>query len=500
MNHGPLALLAVSATVGFTALSFFCYQYPNEARSFKNEGLLKLVKSKWVDINSLNEDLKYLFEFDDKMNRLRSELTADKQNALLSLIANYIRLLNEGQSTQFLTNFRQAINSIFDLCIEFHEPIEDEVKEELKKAVSHDYPQVQADINAFVEQLVQYINNPTLNPKPNPLLLIGPPGVGKTRLVEDILQKGLNLHVYRASLANLKNEQLTGDKAANLCNEYNEGIVFSAVVQASRQKRRAPVIVFLDDICAAFTKGGKKVEESAVISWLTQTLDPELEEILSTVFNRYSTSSHKVEGVAIPATDVIFIAAANSAHFVLTEGLQRRLRSRVVFPAMTQEKKQEIAILHANELEQKAIQAVQDGTLDRRIEKLKEKAGTAWQTSAECERELAKVKLTTQEKEYVKFIATRDPYPGAGTLKDTLNKWYAAKKGGAQFDIEAYYQRLDEKPEDILTKSATFVPGFAAQAASMDELTALLANQLALFDEPKRAELVQRALEMSKKK
>lgn len=500
MNHGPQSLFAAAATVGFAALTFFCYQYPNEARSFKNQGLINLVKNKWLDIDKLNEDLRYLLEFDKKMNSMEAVLTADKKNALLSLIVNYIRLLNEGQSTQFLNNFRQAINSLFDLAIPFHEPIEDEVKEALKKTVSHDYPQVAADINTFIDQLVQYINNPRLNPKPNPLLLIGPPGVGKTRLVKDLLQNGLNLHVYHASLANLKNEQLAGDKAANLCNEYNEGIVFSAIVQAARKQGRAPVVVFLDDICAAFTKGGKKVEESAVISWLTQTLDPELEEIVSTVFNRYSTASHKVEGVAIPASDVIFVAAANSAHFVLTDGLQRRLRSRVVFPAMTQEKKQEIALSHANELEQNAIQAVLEGSLDRRIGKLKEKAGKAWQTSADCETELAKVKLSEQERAYAQFIAKRDPYPGAGTMKDTLNKWYSAKKGGSQFDIEAYYQRLEKPHEDLMTKPATYVPQFNAQTASMDELSTMLEKQLAFLDEGSRNELLKRALEKSKNK
>ncbi len=500
MNHGPYTAIAATATAGFAILSFFCYQYPNEARSLKNEGLLKLVKKNYVDVSSLNEDLRYVVEFDEKMKRMATTLSEDKQTALLALMTNYIRLLNEGQSTQFLTNFRQAINSLFDLNIGFHEPIDDEVKEGLKKTVSHDYPQVEADINAFIDQLVQYINNPTLNPKPNPLLLIGPPGVGKTRLVDEILRKGLNLHVYRASLANLKNEQLAGDKAANLCNEYNEGIVFSAIVQASRQQRRAPVVVFLDDICAAFTKGGKKVEESAVISWLTETLDPDLKEIVSTVFNRYSTASHKVEGVAMDANNVIFIAAANSAHFVLTEGLQRRLRSRVVFPAMTQDKKQEIAMSYMDELEHNALIALQEGSLDRRIAKLKEKAGKAWLSSADYEKEVAKLRLSEQEKTVVKFIATRDPYPGAGTMKDTINKWYAAKKSGSQFDIEAYYKRLEESQEDIAANPVTFLPSFNAQTASVDALSDLLAKQLAILDDDKRQAILERALEKSKKK
>ncbi|MGD9593068.1 MAG: AAA family ATPase [Candidatus Berkiella sp.] len=494
MSLGPYTTLA-STTIGVGAavVAFISYQYPNETRALKNQALIELATSKWLSIGRLNDDLKYLIEFDQRMASVGSTLPEDRREALLVLITHYARLLNEGQSTQYLNNFRQGINSLFDLSIEFHEPIEDENKDALKQTVTQDYPQVEADINAYVDQLVQYINNPRLNPKPNPLLLVGPAGVGKTRLVEDILSKGLDLHVYRTSLANKKSEQLAGEEQANLCNKINEGVVFSAVVDATRSKKRAPIVIFLDDICAAFTKGGQKVEESTTISWLTELLDPELQGVTSPIYNRYGTAKHQINGIVIPAEDIILIAAANSTHFVLTEGLQRRLRSRIAFPPMTLEKKQEIAKSYSEELEQKAVQAVQDGTLDNRVGRLKRDAGELWSSSTECENELKKVRLTNEEKKFIEQLAKRDPYPGAGTMKDTINKWYAAKKAGSKFDVEAYYQRLEANSEDTLN-SATFLPAFgAAKTASVDELAAALNKHLSFLDDSTREEVLKRA-------
>ena len=74
------------------------YQYPNEIRTLKNNGLIALVKSKWLDIGRLNVDLRYLLDFDERFARVGATLPDDRQYALLALITNYARLLNEGTS------------------------------------------------------------------------------------------------------------------------------------------------------------------------------------------------------------------------------------------------------------------------------------------------------------------------------------------------------------------------------------------------------------------
>ena len=160
-----------------------------------------------------------------------------------------------------MNNFRQGINSLFDLSIDAHKPIDEITKNRLKATVTHDYPQVEVGMNTFVDQLIDYINDRDANPKPNPLLLMGPTGVGKTRLVEDILCKGSNLHVHKVSLANLTSEQLAGDESANLCNKYNEGIIFRAVVEAVRNNREGPVIIFLTISALALPRVEKKLKK-----------------------------------------------------------------------------------------------------------------------------------------------------------------------------------------------------------------------------------------------
>lgn len=487
MHLGPIAaLFTTTGAVGYGTFMFLSYAYPTETQAFKNQTLIKLVTSGIMDISRLSDDLRYILDFDKKMAQVDGTLPEDRKEALLCLISHYIRLLNEKQSSQYLLRFRQAMNSLFDLSIDFHEPIDEQVKIDLQSIVSRDYPQVHAEINIFIEQLVQFINNKDLNPKPNPLLLLGPAGVGKTRLVEEILSVKLNLHVFKVSLANLRSAQLAGDKSANLCNDYNEGIILSAIVKAARSQKRAPVVVFLDDIDAAFTKGGKKVEESEIISWLTANLDPDLEEVVSELFDRYRNAEHNINGIGISSKNIIFIAAANSPHFVLTEGLQRRLRSRIVFPAMTVEKKVEIANDYSAALESAAQKAVQDGTVDNRVKAVKHKAGKNWLNSTEYQTELAKVTLSEAEKAQVEQIARRDRYPGAGTMKDTINKWWAAKCGKVKFDINGYYQTLEANSQDTLVKQPTFTPGFEGavqrdvNSLSVEELAALMRQKLAL--------------------
>ncbi|MBS0287012.1 MAG: AAA family ATPase [Proteobacteria bacterium] len=461
-SSAATSVLAPVVTVGVGTFCFLGYKYPNEVRSFTNQKLIALVKSEWIDKGRLNDDIRYILEFDERMAQVEKTLSKERKEALSCLIKHYVRLLNEGQSSQFLNNFRQGINLLFDLTIDFHEPIKDEVKRRLKETVSHDYPQVDVDINVFIEQLAQYINDRESNPKPNPLLLIGPPGVGKTRFVEEILSAGLNLPVFRFSFAKERSEHLAGEKNANLCNKFDEGVIVQALVKAVRNKKRAPVVIFLDDICAAFTKEGNKVEESKIISWLTEVLDPDLEEVTLELFNRYSTAEHTINGLKISPADFVFVVAANSEHFVLTEGLQRRLRSRVRFPAMTEDKKIEIAQTHSENLERKA-----------------------------------KVKLSESDKAEVRQIAIRDPYPGAGTMKDTINKWYAAKKGGDKFNIEAYYQRLEESSKSVVTKAPMmFTPGFDGQRAqaelSIDQLSELLNQRLSMADPKQREEFIRK--------
>ncbi len=185
-------------------------------------------------------------------------------------------------------------------------------------------------------------------------------------------------------------------------------------------------------------------------------------------------------------------------HFVLTEGLQRRLRSRVAFPAMTQEKKSEIAKAHADDLERLAVAAVMDGTLDHRITELKLKAGNKWQTSAQCQKELEKVRLSEEEKALIEAIAIRDPFPGASTMKDTINKWYSQKKAGTKFNIEAYYKRLEENSEDVIAKQPAYLPAFNAQAQG-GELADLLAKQLSQLSVEDQQALLQSVLERSTK-
>ena len=166
-----------------------------------------------------------------------------------------------------------------------------------------------------------------------------------------------------------------------------------------------------------------------MISWLTKILDEALTNVESEIYNKYGTAEFPIKGIKISSKDVIFVAAANSNHFVLTDGLKRRLRSSIAFPAMTLEKKREIATAHADELEQKSVAAVLAGTLEPRIEALKLKAGANWQTSAAYQNELQRVRLSVEEKAQVQFIATRNPFPSASTMKDTINKWYGKRMG-----------------------------------------------------------------------
>ncbi len=409
-------------------LGNYLSRYDEIARGFVQSSALKVARERLIHRNRLSDDLRYVLDFEDKLEYLGPKLPEERVKILLSLITHYTRLLNQNQSSAFLNNFRQGIERLFDLPYEFHLHIDDDTVQSLKKKVTKDYPQVHVLVNNFIDQLAQYLKYPNANPKPNPLLLLGPAGVGKTRLVEELITKELGLSFYRVSLANTRMAQLAGESNANLCNNYFEGVLFEALVHASRNNHgRAPVVVFFDDICSAFTKGAPKIEEQEVVTWLTEVLDPDRSYVLSKVYNRYVSSKNPQEGLKLKLSDFIFMAAANSNHFLLTPGMERRLQSKVTFPPMSVTQKKAIAIDYVKSLEQKSTQVVEAEKLLSDV--LKKDA-------------LRKVTLTVADLTLVQALAQRDPFPGAGTMKDAINKWYASKKADTVFDYGDYYDKL----------------------------------------------------------
>lgn len=429
----------IGSTIFGLLATYALTQYQDELRAFMQSISLNLARKKFLDKRYLGVDLEYIVDFESRIKELKGRIPEDRMKTLLSLMVHYIRLLNQREHSLFLNNFRHGIEALFDLPYEFHDPIDEELIAEVKKTVSFDYPQIEDQINNYIDQLTQYINDKS-NPKPNPLLLLGPPGVGKTRLVKEIILKGLKVPVYYVSFAESQVMQLEEEPRANLCNDYNEGVIFKALRHASKHNNhKGPVIIFIDDICTAFTKDKELYDEQKILSWLTPTLDPDLKVVTSHLFDKYTQG----KGISLDMDNCLFIAAANSDHFLKTEGMQRRLRSRIIFPNMTLEKKTEIARKYSEKLEQIKVESINKRT------DLKEDRK---------EREIEKITLTAEDKKAIDLIAQIDPYPGAGTMIDTINKWYASKKVGSDFNIQSYYDRITRN----MNHSESFTPGYTA--------------------------------------
>lgn len=425
------AILGLAVTVAAT-------QFQEEIRSFKNYRLIDSYRGGWISKETLGEDLYYIIKFEEDFALKQATIPEQRKLALFTLMTHYTRLLNEAQQSQYLSNFRQGIELLFDLPTGFCNPVSEESLQSLKTQIQHDYPEISSQIINFIDQLEQYITDSENNPKPNPLLLLGEPGVGKTRLMEEVISKKLNIPVHRISLANLTQAELNGDENVNLCNQYNEGVLIKGLVEAARKNRgRAPVIIFFDDICAAFTKDvAKEVKEQEILTWLTTVLDPERRTIPSKMYNRYSTNNHRINNIDIELDKFIFVAAANSTHFVLTQGMEDRLRSKITFPPISTDKKKEIAKTYSRQLEQRALASIRNKNQNRKSQ--------------------AEIKATINKEDAaaVEEIARLDTFPGARTLKSTIDKWYTAKKAGTPFDIKAHYDRLNQDARSLHQNTA----------------------------------------------
>lgn len=464
--------------IGGLLTTYAVAKYQDELRKLKQTLSLKLASNNILDKSYLGKDLEYVLDFELKIKKLKEELPKDRLPLLSSLIGQYIELVNT-QNSHSLSNFRRAIDGLLDLPYKFHEPIEEKVFTDIKKMISYDYPQIDRLINNYIDELTLFINDGIA--KPNPLLLLGPAGVGKTRLVNEILSTRLNLPVYSVSFAEFKTEnELYGDRNADFCDDFNEGLLFRVLVHASRENDgKGPVIVFFDDICTAFSPETTYPNEKIILEWLTKTLDPALEEIKSELFDRYALS----KGVTLKLRNFIFIAAANSDHFLKTKAIQSRLSSRIEFKPMTEEKKIEIARDYSEELEKKKIEAILTSPLEDDQKKLK----------------MQKVVLSEQDKKSIEQIARMDLFPGVRAMLDTIKKWYASKQTGSDFDIGLHSVKM----ASVQNSSKNFVPGYATYSSTLPmvapspdqhdeehELSQLIFKKLSLTDESKQLKML----------
>lgn len=425
------------------ALGIAAVAYRDELKAWAKEGLLFAARNSQTLRTLLDDDLRFILDSEDKFAKIELLLPIDQKIIFFNLMTHYLTLVKQGQSSSSLIRFRTAVNTLLSFPRTRHAIIPEATVIKLKSKIQEDYPDNQEDICTYIDQLVLFINDRQNNipaHKPNPLLLLGPAGVGKTRFIQELIAEELEIPIHFAIIANQGTQFLEGEVRANLCNGYVEGVLYCALQEAARSKYKTlPVIVFFDDICAAFAKSTERSTQQEAMSWLTKTFDPANQSFVSHLFDNYIDAHGDINGITFQSDDFIFICAANSPHFMLTEGLQRRLRSKITFHDLTPEKKKSILLAYTTKLKSEYA-----------------------------------ITLSTEDEEQLLKIAEIDPYPGAATMIDTINKWFANKRCGSQFNIERYYTSLGTQEVSLVHQAEdnAYLPAYAASKHSRPAIAA----------------------------
>lgn len=316
----------LAAALGLSTVISGILQKPTK-RLF-NRLSLKLFPSFALD-EKMRKLAYYQFEFSKKSTKLSKDL----QNAGRKLIDRYAGFIESELDFIGLHSCEQALDDLLALPTEIKK-IESSALAQIRELLSPYNSQTRSTIKNFIQQIYLASNREltSTSTRITPVLLVGPPGTGKTFLARNIA-KTLDLPMLEINLSNYaeKSERLYGFH--NLWgNEYHRGVILETLMHGKGHKN---VILFIDEIDKLFNGNSNNSDkENMLKSWLLNILEPSLLTSYSPIFD-----------INLPIDNIIIILAANKDFS--EEALRQRI-NRIYFEGFSRDNKEKIALQQLN--------------------------------------------------------------------------------------------------------------------------------------------------------